>query len=316
MNWGWISLDALLYSVIRFVIIVLFTSSDVAGKGMNANPMAGSEGSTYVMGRTSEEYERLRHQAELLESITGSVLDRVGLCSGMRCLDVGCGPGEVMRLMAERVGPTGHVLGMDVDGKLGREALAVLTRKGYGQCSFIEGNVDRLEQILSDRFDLVFTRILLMHLDDPILALRKMYSQVKPGGRIVVQEYYFLRDSDPAIEALAEFNKVFFGVYDKEGRETRIGIKLPGLFIEARIGPPDGTDVTGSLLPSPVGAKMLAAVYRSVLPLALKHGLTTEQRSGWFFEEMQTLERTNYYMLWPLLVSAWKQKAAESYPPS
>ena len=87
MNWGWISLDALLYSVIRFVIIVLFTSSDVAGKGMNANPMAGSEGSTYVMGRTSEEYERLRHQAGLLESITGSVLDRVGLCSGMRCLD-------------------------------------------------------------------------------------------------------------------------------------------------------------------------------------------------------------------------------------
>jgi tRNA A58 N-methylase Trm61 len=76
---------------------------------MNANPMVGSEGSTYVMGRTSEEYERLRRQAELLESITGSVLDRVGLRSSMRCLDVGCGPGEVMRLMAERVGPAGHV---------------------------------------------------------------------------------------------------------------------------------------------------------------------------------------------------------------
>ncbi len=48
------------------------------------------------MSRTSEEYERLRRQSELLESITGSVLDRVGLSTGMSCLDLGCGPGEVI----------------------------------------------------------------------------------------------------------------------------------------------------------------------------------------------------------------------------
>ena len=58
------------------------------------------------MSRTSEEYERLRRQSELLESITGSVLNRVGLSTGMSCLDLGCGPGEVMHLMAQRVGPT------------------------------------------------------------------------------------------------------------------------------------------------------------------------------------------------------------------
>jgi trans-aconitate methyltransferase len=51
------------------------------------------------MSRTSEEYERLRRQSELLESITGSVLNRVGLSTGMSCLDLGCGPGEVMRLL-------------------------------------------------------------------------------------------------------------------------------------------------------------------------------------------------------------------------
>ena len=100
-------------------------------------------------------------------------------------------------------------------------------------------------------------------------------------------------------------------MYDKEGTETRMGIKLPGFFIEAGIGPPDGTDVTGFLHPSRVGAKMIAAVYRSVLPLALKHGVTTEERSGWFFEEIQKSESANYYMLSPLLVSAWRQKAVE-----
>ena len=87
--------------------------------GVNTNPSPGSKGSNYVMGRTSEEYERLRRQSKILAAITRSVLDRAGLTSGMRCLDVGCGAGEVMRLMAEMVGPaankcleteTGHLI--------------------------------------------------------------------------------------------------------------------------------------------------------------------------------------------------------------
>jgi ubiquinone/menaquinone biosynthesis C-methylase UbiE len=276
---------------------------------MCVDPMPGGQGSNYVMGRTTEEYERLRRQSELLEPITSSVLDRVGMAPGMSCLDLGCGPGEVMRLMAQRVVPTGRIVGVDVDGKLGREALSVLMSKGYRQCSFVEGNLDSLEQMDIADFDLVFARLLLMHLGDPILALRKMYCRVKPGGRIVVQDYYFpVIDSYPAIEPLAEFKKVFFGVYDKADRETRMGLKLPGFFIEAGIGAPDVTDVTGHLLPIGVSAPMLAAVYRSVLPLALKHGVTTEERSVSFFEEIRKAAECQHYLLWPLLMSAWKQK--------
>ena len=69
-----------------------------------------------------------------------------------------------------------------------------------------------------------------------------------------------------------------------------MGLKLPCHFIEAGIGAPDGTDVSGHLLPMRVGAQMLAAVYRTVLPLALKYGVTTEQRGVSFFEEIQKSE--------------------------
>ena len=158
---------------------------------MNSNPITSASSSNYVMGRTSEEYERLRRQSEAMEPITRSVLARVGLSAGMSCLDLGCGPGEVMRLMADQVGQIGRVVGIDVDARLGAEMLSILKSKGYQQCSFVEGNVESLEQIASDAFDLVFARFLLMHLDDPVMALRKMYSRVRPGGRIVVQDYYF-----------------------------------------------------------------------------------------------------------------------------
>jgi hypothetical protein len=46
---------------------------------MNADSIADSPESTYVMGRTSEEYNRLRRQSQQLESTTNSALDRAGL---------------------------------------------------------------------------------------------------------------------------------------------------------------------------------------------------------------------------------------------
>jgi SAM-dependent methyltransferase len=245
----------------------------------------------------------------VLEPITASVLDRAGLSVGMSCLDVGSGPGEVMRLMADRVGPAGRVVGLDVDGRLGREAAAVLASRGYTQCTFIEGDLQTVEFAGRELFDFVFARIVLQHLDDPILGLRNMYRRVKPGGRIVVQDYSFRSiDHHPSFAPSDEFLRVFFAVYEKVGRETRMGVKLPSHFVEAGIGPPDGTDVGGCLLPLAKSAHMVVAVYRSVLPLALKFGITTEERSAALLAELTSGGPEGGYFLWPLLLSAWKRK--------
>ncbi|MGH6749461.1 MAG: hypothetical protein ACRECI_09120, partial [Methyloceanibacter sp.] len=59
----------------------------------------------YVHTRDAAEYQRLRDQARLWQRATEHVLDAVGLAAGMNVLDVGSGPGAVMRLMGDRVGP-------------------------------------------------------------------------------------------------------------------------------------------------------------------------------------------------------------------
>ena len=46
---------------------------------------------------------------------TSRLLDRVGLAPGMRCLDLGCGSGNVSFGLARRVGPGGSVVGIDMD---------------------------------------------------------------------------------------------------------------------------------------------------------------------------------------------------------
>lgn len=54
---------------------------------------------------------------------------------------------------------------------------------------------------------------------------------------------------------------------------------------------------------------MMEGVYRSVLPQALKLGLTTEARSGALLADLAALARRgDLWGRWPLLISAWKRK--------
>lgn len=266
---------------------------------------------TYVMGRTSEEYQRLRRQAQAWEGVTRRVLQQNNLRAGMSCLDVGCGPGEVMRLMGEIVGPNGQVTGVDVDGALGREALGVLQSTTASQFSFLEQNIEQEGEVAGQPFDVTFARIVLIHLHDPQAVLRKMYANTKPGGVLIIQEYDFrTTDIYPHLPAFAEFEKVFNGVFDRSGCDTRIGAKMPVHFADAGIGIPDGTDVAGISQPLAEASGMFQAAYRSVLPHALKMGLTTEANSAAFFADIHqaaTGEWT-YSALWPLLISTWKRK--------
>jgi ubiquinone/menaquinone biosynthesis C-methylase UbiE len=72
-----------------------------------------------------EGYERLQMLARARRSDTLALLDLVGVGPGMRCLDLGCGGGEVTFEIARLTGPDGAVVGIDMDEvKLGlaREA--------------------------------------------------------------------------------------------------------------------------------------------------------------------------------------------------
>jgi ubiquinone/menaquinone biosynthesis C-methylase UbiE len=117
------------------------------------------------------------------------VLDQVGIGPGMRCLDVGCGPGEVMRLMAERVGASGQVTGVDNDGRLGREALEVLGATVPGRFEFVHTDVEATEELPGGPFDLVYSRLLLFHLRDPVAMLSRLYAWTRPGGVMLVHDY-------------------------------------------------------------------------------------------------------------------------------
>jgi ubiquinone/menaquinone biosynthesis C-methylase UbiE len=180
----------------------------VAAKAQKLNPDG------YVHARNGGEYQRLRDQAMMWQRATEEVLDRIGLAPGMSCLDVGSGPGAVMRLMADRVGPQGRVTGIEIDGALGAQALADLRAQGGTSFEIIAANMLELDQVPGAPFDLTFCRLFLMHMQEPVAALEKMLYWTKPGGTVVAQEFDFGAIAvEPLCPAMAEFNRVFEGVF-------------------------------------------------------------------------------------------------------
>ncbi|MEV6488353.1 methyltransferase domain-containing protein [Actinoplanes sp. NPDC051633] len=261
---------------------------------------------TYVMGRTPEEYERLRRQAAIWEPATARVLSRAGLEPGARCLDVGCGPGETMRLMAERVGPTGRVVGLDVDVPLG----ALAAERSGGEFVAADVTADD-DAVPAGGFDLVYGRLILLHTPDPVAVLRRMWRWTAPGGVLVVQDYDMRTvDSYPPIDVVDEWRRVFLGTYAAAGRDVRLGSRLPTLFAEAGIGAPDGTDVAGILGTMADSAGMLAATYRSIAPLAVAHGLIDEAQRDAYPAEVAAAagQHPSACAMWPLLIGAFKRK--------
>jgi hypothetical protein len=232
----------------------------------------------YALGRTVAEYERLQAQARVWEAATGRLLDQV---------------------------------------ELGTQAVAALHAAGHHQCSFEPADVRQAERIPGGPFDLVFARLLLFHLADPVAALRRLWDWVAPGGHLVVQDYD-LRTADvaPALDTMQEFNRVVPAAFAGAGCDIHIGHRLPVLCADAGIGAPDGTDGAGRLEPLATTSAMLAAVYHSLLPVALSLGLTTEQRAAEWFAQLarDTADHAHHAALWPLLIGAWKRKPDASRP--
>ncbi|MEM7192523.1 MAG: methyltransferase domain-containing protein [Pseudomonadota bacterium] len=273
------------------------------------NTSAASNRDGYVHARDEQEYERLRKQAQMWRAAALALLDDVGLKPGMSCLDVGSGPGAVMGLMAPMVGTGGTVTGLEIDGNLGRQALADLKAAGGAHFHLIEGDLLKVETVPGAPFDLTYCRFFLMHMPEPVAALEKMSKWTKPGGVIAAQELDFgAMTVEPICPAMSEFFRLFEGVFRGHGRNLRAGRQLPAQFEAADIGPPDKTSADVMFVPLADMLDMLIGVYQGLYASAEDLGIADAARAEAFLAEIADAARDGrYYCLTPILISAWRR---------
>ena len=192
---------------------------------------------SYVIRGGEAGKARLRILARALWPTTEPLLERAGIGPGLSCLDVGCGGADVTLAMARRVGPSGSVVGVDLDDtklQLAREDVAT---EGLRNVELRRLNVDEMQ--FDSEYDLVYSRFLLTHLRDPVSALRRMVRAAKPGGVIVVEDIdHSGVFSYPHSAAIERYVYLYNAVVRRRGGDPEIGPKLPGLFREAGLHDP------------------------------------------------------------------------------
>jgi SAM-dependent methyltransferase len=101
--------------------------------------------------------------------------------AGETIVDVGCGAGQTVLQLADRVGPSGRVIGADIAPLL--LALARRRSVGLAQVSFIEGDAQVLG-LADASVDGVYSRFGVMAFADPAAAFANFRRMLKPSGRL------------------------------------------------------------------------------------------------------------------------------------
>jgi trans-aconitate methyltransferase len=266
----------------------------------------------YALGHQPEEYDRLRRQARVWEGAAARLLDEVGLAPGARCLDAGCGPGETMRLMAERAGASGLVMGLDADAVLGEMTLAQLHADGHRQCRFLARDLTAEDPIPGGLYDVVYARMVLCHLPERVAVLARLWDAVAPGGHLLIQDVDLRHIGVlPALGSVDAVVQAMLAAFEARRCDVSAGARLAQLFAWAGVGEPDGTDVAGRIEPLATGRAILEQTFRSVLPVLLADGLTSETDAAAMLAalEADAVRHPDRPVLWPLMVGAWKRKA-------
>jgi ubiquinone/menaquinone biosynthesis C-methylase UbiE len=124
----------------------------------------------------------------LLRAVAEQTVEALGPMPGARVLDVGCGTGVFLPVLAELVGKTGRVVGLDHATDFLDTALRRMNELGLAdRVEVTHGDARHLPFAEAD-FDAAHCERLLMHLDDPTAALHEMRRVVRPGGTVIAAE--------------------------------------------------------------------------------------------------------------------------------
>jgi SAM-dependent methyltransferase len=269
-----------------------------------------SSAQTYALGHTAEAFQRLLVQGQLFNPFTRRLLEEADLRAGMQVLDVGCGAGDVSLLAAELVGEHGSVMGVDSNVSVLHIAQDRAQAAGLRQVSFLAGNIGELA--LSQEFDAIVGRLILMHVPEPAALLRQLSTRLRPGGVLAFQEHDIPSQSDATLPASPLWEQAVTWctqAFQRAGVESRMGMKLSSTFLAAGLPAPQlRYEAAIGAGPGWAGYEVLAGVVRELLPLLLRFGIATaediriETLAARLREEVAS---TGGVARLPALVSAW-----------
>jgi SAM-dependent methyltransferase len=279
-------------------------------------PRAGKQGDSpqaapvYALGSDPAERERLRRQSDELRAHSARLIDMVGLKPGGQAIDLGCGPSGVIELLSERVGPQGHIIGLDYNPANVDLAREFVRERRLTNAEVMQGDA-RHTGLAPASFDLVHARTLLINLPDPADVVAEMVRLAKPGGFVAALEPdLFVSIYHPAHPALDRLRDIFREGFVVDGADPFIGRRLPELFRQAGLVDV-GVEALADIYPIGHSRRTIRLeLVRTMRSKIVERGLASEHE----LDDLDTAARRhladpNTLVVPGLLFIAWGRKA-------
>lgn len=263
--------------------------------------------SEYVLATGDAAVNRLRILHNVYGPGTRQVLLRAGIELGMSVADLGCGTGMISQLLAELVGPTGDVTGVDFSGAQIEQArtLSKLTNVRFIEASATDTGLPRAT------FDLVYCRFLFIHLPDPEAALREMRALLKPSGILVCEDGDLTSGSSEPPSALQEFSNLFGALGPKWGVDYTIGRRLYHLVQAADFSQVEIT-MNQPVFAHGENKRLMELSVAEAGPSFVAAGLITKEQLDETVAEMRRLgEDPTVLAILPRMSQVWARKPGE-----
>jgi ubiquinone/menaquinone biosynthesis C-methylase UbiE len=171
------------------------------------------------MADVNEYVAKLRITDPLRKPVLEAAIAALDLPQGSSGLDVGCGVGLQIPLLADAVEPSGHVTGLDVRPEFLAHAERLTKAAGLtDRVSFREGDLNRLP-FEDDTFDWLWSASAAGYpAHEPLRLLRELARVVKPGGKVAIMIYtsQALLPGYPVLEARLNATRAGIAPFTRE----------------------------------------------------------------------------------------------------
>lgn len=187
----------------------------------------------YLLGVSEIERARLIAQSEIHRAESERLLDHVGIKPGWRAIDIGCGPLGVLDLLAQGVGPSGTIVGLDREPRMLEMAATSMAERNLDDVVLVNGEATDTK-LPGESFDLVHERLVLINIPNPEQAVAEMVRLAWPGGYVVLQDFDVVSwICEPPHPFWDEVLGLLTGLWRSAGMDPFVGRRLPGLLRRA-----------------------------------------------------------------------------------